>query len=103
MEIKTELSDDNALLTLTLIGKFDYTCHQLFQASYDTTTPPPERLVLDFLEVPTIDSSALGMLLLLRSYAGGDDSDVRIINAQPDIYKLLQTCKFDELFKVEAL
>ena len=103
MEITTILSDDKTLLTLTLLGKFDYTCHQQFQSSYDLESPPPARVVLDILEVPSIDSSALGMLLLLRDYAGGDKSDIRIINAQPDIYKLLKTCKFDELFDVEGL
>ena len=85
------------------MGKFDYTCHQLFQASYEDISPPPERIVLDVLEVPSIDSSALGMLLLLRNYAGGDDSQVSIVNAQPDIFKLLQSCKFDDLFAVKAL
>ncbi len=103
MDIKAHLSDDKTLLTLALAGKFDYTCHQPFQASYDLDSSPPERIVLDMLEVPSIDSSALGMLLLLRNYAGGDKADVHIINAQPDIYKLLKTCKFDELFTVEAL
>ena len=103
MEIETQLSQDQTLLTLTLMGKFDYTCQQLFQASYEPIVPAPERIVLDVLEVPSIDSSALGMLLLLRSYAGGDESDVSIINTQADVYKLLQTCKFDELFKVQAL
>jgi anti-anti-sigma regulatory factor len=50
-----------------------------------------------------MDSSALGMLLLLRNHAGGDDADVAIVNAKPDIIKLLETCKFNELFKVSAL
>ncbi|MFT4861817.1 MAG: anti-anti-sigma factor [Pseudohongiellaceae bacterium] len=103
MEIKAQLSQDKTLLTLTLMGKFDYTCHQLFQSSYETITPPPQRIVLDVLEVPSIDSSALGMLLLLRTYAGGDESDVSIVNTQPDICKLLKTCRFDDLFKVQAL
>jgi anti-anti-sigma factor len=103
MEIKAELSVDTALLTLTLMGKFDYTCHQLFQASYDSIIPAPRRVVLDMLEVPSVDSSALGMLLLLRTYAGGDEADVSIINAQPDVYKLLQTCKFDDLFNLKPL
>jgi anti-anti-sigma factor len=103
MEIKTELSSDKTSLTLTLLGKFDYTCQQLFQASYESIAPVPEHVVLDVLEVPSIDSSALGMLLLLRSYAGGDEADVSIVNAQADVYKLLQTCKFDDLFQVTAL
>lgn len=103
MEINSQLSPDLQTLTLTLLGKFDYTCHQAFQDAYETLTPTPKTFIIDALEVPSIDSSALGMLLLLRTYAGGDDADVRILNAQTDVHKLLQTCKFDDLFKVESL
>lgn len=103
MEINSQLSPDLSTLTLTLLGKFDYTCHQVFQAAYEASSPTPTRFVIDALEVPSIDSSALGMLLLLRTHAGGDEADVRIINTQADVFKLLQTCKFDELFEVESL
>ena len=103
MEIESKLTDDQNTLTLSLSGKFDYTCQQVFQEAYEHLSPPPASYVLDMLEVPSLDSSALGMLLLLRNHAGGDDADVAIINARPDIYKLLHTCKFDELFKVSAM
>lgn len=103
MEIQTSLSEDESTLTLSLFGKFDYTCQQQFQSAYEAVSPKPGKFVLDALELHSLDSSALGMLLLLRNHAGGDDADVSIINAKPDILKLLQTCKFDELFAVTAL
>lgn len=103
MEINSQLSPDLQTLTITLLGKFDYTCHQVFQDAYESHSPTPARFIVDALEVPSIDSSALGMLLLLRTHAGGDNGNVRIINVQADVYKLLQTCKFDELFEVESL
>ncbi len=103
MEINSQLSPDLQTLTITLLGKFDYTCHQDFQAAYEARIPAPAEFIIDVLEVPSIDSSALGMLLLLRTHAGGDDGNVKIINVQADVYKLLQTCKFDELFEVDSL
>ncbi|NKB33588.1 MAG: STAS domain-containing protein [Pseudomonadales bacterium] len=103
MDINSQLSDDKKTLTLILLGKFDYTCHQEFQDAYESVEPVPGKFVIDALEVTSIDSSALGMLLLLRNHAGGDDSDVAIVNAKPDVYKLLHTCKFDELFALKAL
>ena len=75
MEIKTLFTEDKNELTLSLIGKFDYTCHQDFLNAFETLNPIPEKFVIDTLEVTTIDSSALGMLLLLRNYAGGDNSN----------------------------
>lgn len=103
MEIDSQLSADLQTLTLKLSGKFDYTCHQVFQEAYETLSPTPKTFIVDVLEVPSVDSSALGMLLLLRTHAGGDDSRISIINCQADVFKLLQTCKFDELFKVSSL
>jgi len=103
MEIESTLSENGSTLTLALFGKFDYTCQQKFQSAYQEVTPTPARFILDALELQSMDSSALGMLLLLRNYAGGDESDVAIVNAKPDIIKLLETCKFNELFKVSAL
>lgn len=103
MDIQSTLSEDGSTLTLALPGKFDYTCQQMFQSAYQDVSPIPEKFVLDALELQSMDSSALGMLLLLRNHAGGDDADVAIVNAKPDIIKLLETRKFNELFKVSAL
>lgn len=100
MNIDAQLSPDQQTLTLKLTGKFDYTCHQVFQGAYETLTPVPAKFIIDVAEVPSVDSSALGMLLLLRTHAGGDDSEVSIVNTTPDIFRLLQSCKFDELFNV---
>ncbi|MFH6569337.1 STAS domain-containing protein, partial [Pseudomonas kulmbachensis] len=47
-----------------------------------------------------LDSSALGMLLLLREYAGGDESDIRVVNSNPDVRKILGTSNFDQLFDI---
>ncbi|MDA0687097.1 MAG: STAS domain-containing protein [Proteobacteria bacterium] len=103
MEIQSALSQDGSTLTLALFGKFDYTCQQMFQSAYQEISPKPDKFILDALELQSMDSSALGMLLLLRNHAGGDEADVSIVNAKPDIIKLLETCKFNELFNVSAL
>lgn len=103
MEIHSSVTPDNQELTLTLMGKFDYTCQQSFQTAYESVIPKPSSFVVNALEVPSIDSSALGMLLLLRNYAGGDDSKVSIIKTQADVFKLLHTCNFDELFEISPL
>lgn len=103
MEINTELSADSNTLTISLTGKFDYTCHEDFLHSYENLKPVPSQFIIDALELVSIDSSALGMLLLLRNHAGGDNSHIRIINASRDVCKLLSTCRFDDLFTLEPL
>ncbi len=47
-----------------------------------------------------LDSSALGMLLLLRDHAGGDAAEVRIVNCNPDVRKILTISNFEQLFEI---
>lgn len=74
---------------------------QQFRNAYEKISPKPKSYVIDLKESDYLDSSALGMLLALRDHAGGDDANVRIINANSDIKKILVITKLDELFKVE--
>ena len=63
--------------------------------------PKPKAYVIDLKESDYLDSSALGMLLALRDYAGGDEANIRIVDSNPDVKKILVITKLDELFVVE--
>ncbi len=102
METQSTFPEDQTSLILNLSGKFDYTCQEAFQKAFEATNPLPQRNVINALEVHSIDSSELGMLLLLRNHAGADEANVAIINVQPDIQKLLQSCKLAKLSDVSA-
>ena len=57
-------------------------------------------VVVDLKEATYLDSSALGMLLLLRDHAGGDNSDIRVVNSSTDVKKILAISNFDKLFDI---
>ena len=48
-----------------------------------------------------MDSSALGMLLLLRERAGGDRAAIEITHCSPEIRKIFAVSNFDRLFKID--
>jgi anti-anti-sigma factor len=52
-------------------------------------------------EATYLDSSALGMLLLLRDHAGGDNADIRIRHCNEDVKKILTISNFGQLFRIE--
>lgn len=54
--------------------------------------------MVDLKETTYMDSSALGMLLLLRDHAGGDNAEVQVVNANSDVRKILAISNFDKLF-----
>ena len=60
----------------------------------------PDIYVVDLKEATYLDSSALGMLLLLRDHAGGDDAEVQVINSNSDVRKILAISNFDKLFDI---
>lgn len=100
MSVVTEVSPDGQKLTISIKGRFDFGRHQEFRESYERLNTRPESIVVDLKEATYLDSSALGMLLLLRDHAGGDDSDIRIVNSNSDVKKILAISNFDKLFDI---
>lgn len=101
MSITSSAADNGKTLTIKVQGRFDFSSLQLFRTAYEKVTPKPEKFIVDLKESDYLDSSALGMLLALRDYGGGDNADISIINCNSDVKKILVITKLDELFKVE--
>jgi len=101
MSITSNLSGDGQELQIKVVGRFDFSSLQLFRNSYEKVAPKPKGYVVDLKESDYLDSSALGMLLALRDHAGGDTANIKIINCNPDVKKILVITKLDELFKLE--
>jgi anti-anti-sigma factor len=101
MTITSRPSADGNELTITVQGRFDFSALQQFRNAYEKINPKPKSYIIDLKESDYLDSSALGMLLALRDYAGGDEADIRITNCNVDVKKILVITKLDELFRIE--
>ena len=100
MSVGSSLSSDGKVLTITINGRFDFSAHQAFRDSYEKLSPTPAAIVVDMVDTTYLDSSALGMLLLLRDHAGGDSSNITLENCNEDIRKILTISNFEQLFKL---
>ena len=100
MSISSGLSNDGETLTISVQGRFDFSSLQAFKNSYEHIEKKPKAYVIDLKDSEYLDSSALGMLLSLRDYAGGDGAQVSVTNCNADVKKILIITKLDELFKV---
>ena len=100
MTITTELQTDVQKLTIAIEGRFDFSAHKEFRKSYEDLEEVPSSYAIDMQQAEYIDSSALGMLLLLRDHAGGDSAEVEILNCNPDVKKILTISNFDQLFTI---
>ena len=100
MSVESVVSPDGKKLTIVIKGRFDFSSHQLFRDAYERFCKAPDTYIVDLKDTTYLDSSALGMLLLLRDHAGGDESDVRVVHASSDVRKILAISNFEKLFDI---
>jgi anti-anti-sigma factor len=87
-------------VTISVAGRLDFHCHDEFRKAYESDAPGDvAAYVVDLRQTDYIDSSALGMLLLLRE-AVSDVDKVRIVNCQAAVRRILEIANFDRLFVV---
>ncbi|MBL8384931.1 MAG: STAS domain-containing protein [Burkholderiales bacterium] len=98
MNINVNRKDGRA--SLTLKGRFDFTCHRGFKQAYEEAFSGNEvtEVVVDLREVDYLDSSALGMLLLLRDKGKSMGKQVSLANCAGTVRDVLRVANFDKLF-----
>jgi anti-anti-sigma factor len=99
MSVTSERSEDGQELTITIKGRFDFSKHQDFRGAYEKEHQA-KRYTVDLKDTTYLDSSALGMLLLLRDHAGGERAEVQLLNCTADVHKILTISNFSKLFKI---
>jgi anti-anti-sigma factor len=99
MSVTHERSPDGHQLTISIRGRFDFSAHQAFRGAYEEAVHVQD-FVVDLQGTHYLDSSALGMLLLLRDHAGGERANVKLINCSPEVMTILTISNFSKLFKI---
>lgn len=100
--ITTRLSHDGSRLTIAVEGRFDFSIHREFRNAYSEHSGTDVVYVIDLALTEYMDSSALGMVLLLREHAGGDRARVELCNATPNVEKILRIANFDKLLTLRS-
>lgn len=101
MSISAKLSDSENELVIQVVGRFDFSAHQDFRSAYEDLESSPHSYAVDMSQTTYLDSSALGMLLLLRDHAGGDEASIKLINCNDDVRKILVISNFGRLFTIQ--
>lgn len=95
----TAVTNGNSII-IKILGRFDFSSHQEFRQIYEGVPDDVNKYVVDMSEATYLDSSALGMLLLMRDHAGGDNSQIDIKNCNEDVKKILTISNFGQLFNI---
>lgn len=91
---------DNGKARITLQGRFDFNSHRDFKSSYDPLLGAAvvNAIEVDLRQVEYLDSSALGMLLLLKEKAESVNKTVALTNCHGMVQEVLEIANFNRLF-----
>jgi anti-anti-sigma factor len=99
MATGVQAQQDGDRLTIRIHGHFGYQVYREFRDAYQHQAPGM-RYVIDLQHTDYMDSSALGMLLVLREHAGSGSASVAITRCKPEVRKILQIANFERLFDI---
>ena len=102
MQIQTSNSDGKAVITLR--GRFDFNDNRAFKAAYDPLIQLAEvkLLEIDLAGIEYLDSSALGMLMLLRERVQAVGKTVVLCKPNPTVTQILDIANFKKLFTINS-
>ena len=100
MSISGNVSDDGGSVDINITGRFDFNAHHDFRNIY-RNEKSNAAYSINMSGTEYIDSSALGMLLLLREHAGNESAKITIKGCNEDIKKIFAISNFEKLFSIE--
>lgn len=102
MPITSRTTSDGKKVTIVVTDRFDYSLHQGFRDAYRVATNRGTSFVLDLSQAQYMDSSALGMILLLKEHAEKLGGQIVIYRPNEAVRKILDIAKFDRFMKIEG-
>jgi len=101
MQVVTEESGGRQVLKLS--GRFDFHSHREFRAAYEKAlaTAGVREIEINFAGVDYLDSSALGMLLLLREKGDASGKQVILAELKGTVKQVLDIANFGKIFTIK--
>lgn len=99
MTFQARLSQDGIEVTLDMPERFDFGVHTDFRKSYEENRSA-KKYIINLKKTRYMDSSALGMLLQLHEHLGGDNSSIRVKNADHNITEILTIANFEKMMQI---
>lgn len=96
MSVSHEYDKERDCLTLRLEDGFDFSMHRAFRDAYMRPDIEPRSYLVDTGGTERIDSSALGMLMLLCERAQAHQATIHLVNCSAALRNILRVAGFDK-------
>jgi len=91
--------ENYSFVTVSIAGRFDYRLYQPLDDLFSKAYKWNNTICIDLSETEYLDSSALGLLLILREKVD-PDTTIKLKNPAPNVGRTLVTANFDKLFVI---
>lgn len=100
--MQASILNESGKVIVKLVGRFDFNTHREFRAAYEPLIADSavRSVAVDFAGVDYLDSSALGMLLMLRDKLGGANKEVALTGVRGNVKQVLDIANFGKLFQI---
>ncbi|QOL24777.1 STAS domain-containing protein [Thalassotalea sp. LPB0316] len=102
MPITSHYDQAQQALVIAIDQQFDFSMHQAFKEAYSQIdNSQSTHYIIDLANTTYMDSSALGMILLLREHALASDGKVTIKAPSDSVLKVLEIAQFQKLIDIQ--
>ncbi len=88
MPINTKFKQDTNTFVIDISGEFKFGCNVNFRKAMQEITPTMKNIIVNLKNTEYMDSSSLGMLLILRDHILKNKQDLQIVGAQGLVKKI---------------
>ena len=86
--------------TITVGESFSFSSYADFRIAYEQMPNTATSLDIELQNTMTIDSSALGMILLMREKIAHQISKIELKNPQPAVMEIFKLANLDAIFEI---
>ena len=101
MTLHKYVSEDNKQVTIAIEDRFDFSVHQHFRDAYVDYNNPGTAINIDLSKTSYMDSSALGMILLLKDHVEKFSCTFKISKPNETVNQILEIAQFHRLMTIE--
>ena len=101
MAINVQVIDHSARIAMS--GRFDFQVHRDFRDAYTPVldNAAVREIEIEMSKVDYLDSSALGMLMLLNERAKAANKPVSLLNTSGVVSQVLEVANFSRIFNIK--
>lgn len=102
-ELQIDVSKTSDSATIHLRGRFTFGAHREFKNAYTQKIDNPQirDIIVDLSEVHYVDSSALGMLLVLRDRIQASNKNLVLSKPSSFVSKTFDIANFRQIFSIQ--